>query len=319
MFYLYDFFRLLFAGTGIFFIFSFLFNTKDEDLIKILKEDIKPIEKKVEEKFEEKFLKKFREMPNQYFFTKEEEDLILSSSLFQQIQNNETLERNKRISFLQNNVSEQNKNELDEILKNPITNNFIQEKVLNHVIQLKLKKLKNSNVIVMTPLGNVVMTYDVEKNAFEYYSDNTIPYRYLEPVGRKFALTFQCKPIFVDMEEQLKEGEKKLLEKEQKEKEEKEKQKLNKNENKKNVFAKFKNYNKDAKGHVVASVPPKNSIPNLKPIQQLNEKAVLKEKANMYSYMGRFSNFQILQKIDRKKIDKKFAMTFSDFKKLKKN
>jgi hypothetical protein len=48
------------------------------------------------------------------------------------------------------------------------------------------------------------------------------------------------------------------------------------------------------------------------------EKVILKERANRYSCEGRFSNFSIIQKVDRKKVDKKFAMTFADFKKMNK-
>jgi hypothetical protein len=49
------------------------------------------------------------------------------------------------------------------------------------------------------------------------------------------------------------------------------------------------------------------------------ERFLLKERSNRYSYQGKLANFNILQKIDRKKVDKKYAMTFSDFKKLKFN
>ena len=43
---------------------------------------------------------------------------------------------------------------------------------------------------------------------------------------------------------------------------------------------------------------------------------ILKENANRYTCEGRFSNFNILQKVDRKKVDKKYSTTFADFKKM---
>jgi hypothetical protein len=66
------------------------------------------------------------------------------------------------------------------------------------------------------------------------------------------------------------------------------------------------------------AAPPKNSIPNkqLTPEQE-NEKILLKEKANRYTYEGKISNFNFLKKVERKIVDKKYAMTFADFKKMK--
>ena len=89
-------------------------------------------------------------------------------------------------------------------------------------------------------------------------------------------------------------------------------------EPKKNVFAKFKSYNKEAgTGHVNIAAPPKNSIPNNKVTEtKSDEKVLLKENANRYSYEGKLSNFNFLKKVDRKVVDKKYAMSFADFKRL---
>ena len=196
------------------------------------------------------------------------------------------------------------------------------------VIDERLDKLKNSFVMEKTPLGNVLMLYNNKRGSFEFYSDNTIPYRYLEPVSRKYVKTFGCRPIYCDMEEELKNYEKKLEEKER-EKEELDKRILEEKkvldeknisvaEPKKNVFAKFKSYNKEAgTGHVNIAAPPKNSIPNNKVTEtSSDEKVLLKENANRYSYEGKLSNFNFLKKVDRKVVDKKYAMTFADFKRL---
>jgi hypothetical protein len=193
-----------------------------------------------------------------------------------------------------------------------------------YVINKRLDKLKNCYVIEKTPNGNVLMIYEKERELFKYYSDCNIPYRYLEVVGRKYIKLFGCRPIFVDMEEELRLFEEKL-EKEQeikKIKEEEDKKKAEesaKNQQKKNVFAKFKSYNKDAGGKISMAVPPKNSIPNKSVSENKeNEKILLKERANRYTYEGKFANFNFLQKIERKVFNKKLGLSFSDFKKMKK-
>ena len=200
-----------------------------------------------------------------------------------------------------------------------------KELAFNFIVNARLDKLNSCYVMETTPQGNVLMIYDNKRNSFKYYSDNSIPYRYLEPVARKYVKQFNCRPVFVDMEEELRLAEEKW-EKERKEKEEKEEndkiQKIKdqnnihtKTEEKKNVFAKFKSYNKDgASGKVNMVAPPKNSIPMTK--EQENEKILLKEKANRYTYEGKMVNFSFLKKIERKIVDKKYGLSFADFKRM---
>ena len=248
----------------------------------------------------------------------EEEDKDTIKSLTE-----EKVELEKSLSELINNPQDIDKLRLESRLE-----------ARKFVIDERLDKLKNSFIMEKTPLGNVLMLYNNKRGSFEFYSDNTIPYRYLETVSRKYVKTFGCRPIYCDMEEELKNYEKKLEEKER-EKEEKEeldkrileeKRILNEKnmsvsvvaEPKKNVFAKFKSYNKEAgTGHVNIAAPPKNSIPNNKVTEtKSDEKVLLKENANRYSYEGKLSNFNFLKKVDRKVVDKKYAMSFADFKRL---
>ena len=223
------------------------------------------------------------------------------------------------------------KNKLDDLFqsKKYIEESLdkINEEARKFIIDKRLDKLENCYVMEFTPLGNVLMKYDKNKESFRFYSDSTIPYRYLEVVGRKFVKQFNCRPIFVDMEEELKLAEEKW-EKERKEKEEKEEEDKRKKEEaiknktpieekKKNVFTKFKSYNKESgTGHVSTAAPPKNSIPNKKLTKtQENENTLLKEKANRYTYEGKIINFSFIRKVDRRVVDKKFGMSFADFKK----
>ena len=188
-----------------------------------------------------------------------------------------------------------------------------------YMLNKKLDGFMNNYVNEMTPLGNVYMRYNNSKKSFEYYSNNTIPYRFLEPVGRKFVLTYFCKPLFIDIEDELNKAKLK--------KEEQDTLKSNKPEiasDKKNVFAKLKSYNSVSNNSSELSrIDKKNVLPahikaNLPNVNSTNtsEDMLLKENANRYTWEGRLSNMNLLKKIDRKTIDKKYAMTFADFKRL---
>lgn len=203
-----------------------------------------------------------------------------------------------------------------------------ENQAIKYIINQRLDKLKNCYVMEKTPIGNVLMIYENDRESFKYYSDCNIPYRYLEVVGRKYVKLFGCRPIFVDMEEELRLFEEKWdKEQELKKIKEEENKKIAEGaaknqqplEQKKNVFAKFKSYNKDAGGKISMAAPPKNSIPNKSVSENKeNEKILLKERANRYTYEGKFANFNFLQKIERKVFNKKLGLSFADFKKMKK-
>lgn len=201
------------------------------------------------------------------------------------------------------------------------------------ISQERLEQLKNSILMERTPLGNVVMYYDNSRETFIYYSDSTIPYRYLEVVARKYVVTNRCKKLYIDMEKELKEAQEKLekkqkeeerlkLEEENKEKNEKEGSVATNGPAKKNVFAKLKNYNRD-NSLKTAGIPSDNKSVSKKVIPppdknatSTSEALLLKENANRYSYEGKVVNFSFLKKVERKAVDKRYAMNFADFKKM---
>lgn len=313
--------------------------------------------------YEEKYLSQVRNMKNEYVFTdeeleierkmfetlKEEEQKNIMQSIFGY---NEKIEQLKMKLFdlettddksntkkdlniikkIQDSLKSEmqlNETKITELQENMNKNDeTLREKAKQHIIDEQLKRFKKNYVIEHTPLGNVLMFYNHDKFAFEYYSDLTIPYRYLETIARKYVLTYNYRPLYIDMQEELKEYERKLEEKE------KEKTRLHhasttEKEKKNNVFTKFKSYNTEAgNGRVNTAPPPKNNIPqNRLNISKLknknegenNEKLLLKEKSNRYSHQGKFLNFNILQKIDKKVVDKKYALSFADFKKMNMN
>jgi hypothetical protein len=192
----------------------------------------------------------------------------------------------------------------------------------------KLESLLNSFIMENTSQGNVVMLWDNKKQCFLYYSDKVIPYRFLEVVARKYVIFNDCKKIYIDMEEQVQVAKQKL----ESTKEalmqninDKEKQKEQEKQQvaapmKKNVFAKMKSYNSSSiKSAVVAldQKKAKNVQQNSSNPTPQNADAILKENANRYTYQGKLSNFSFLKKVDRKLVDKNYALSFAEFKKLK--
>ena len=191
----------------------------------------------------------------------------------------------------------------------------IQEKALQYVLDLKLDGFINNYILEFTPLGNVYMRYNNQKKSFEYYSNSTIPYRYLEAIGRKYVMTFRCKSLFIDLEEELKVAS--------------EKQTLEKDKSLPGLVQKpivqqqnFKSYNKDLKmdknmmkgrsGPQALQI--KANLPNVSGSN--GEKQLLKENANRYTWIDRLTSLQLLKKVDRKTIDKQYALSFADFKKM---
>jgi len=173
----------------------------------------------------------------------------------------------------------------------------------------EVEKLKNSILLETTPLGNVLLFYDHSRETFTYYSDNTIPYRFLETVSRKYVIQNNCKSLYVNMEQELNSvEEKKKLESEKKEVE---KEKQIEEPEKKSVFAKLKSYNKNTGLQSSGKPGPKPG-----PEKNAPDTSIVKEKANRYSYEGKMANYSFLKKVDRKVVDKQYSITFAEFKKL---
>ena len=178
---------------------------------------------------------------------------------------------------------------------------------MKFVVAQRLEQLATCVLIETTPAGNVIMVYNAKKQMFEYYNDCTIPYRYLDTACRKYVATFGCKPLYIDMNEQVKvsEAKTKLL------RESKAKEKDIPKFEKKNVFAKFKTYNKDSG----RGAPPKNSLPGGKKVEE-SEPVVIKEQTNKFLCLGKTRNFNTGKKIEQKVVNKK--VSFADFKKMTK-
>lgn len=64
-------------------------------------------------------------------------------------------------------------------------------------LRSKHQPCTNSFLLENCPVGNVLLKYNTEKSSFEYYSDRTVPFRYLETIARKYSNTFDCTHVYV--------------------------------------------------------------------------------------------------------------------------
>ena len=97
-----------------------------------------------------------------YYYNKEQKPFKIAYDPLEEYISN----RNKRYDILIAN-SEQKK-----------IANSEQKKIPNQEIEIKINK---SNILFeSTPLGNIIMSYDQEKNEFEYYANRSFPYSILD-------------------------------------------------------------------------------------------------------------------------------------------
>jgi hypothetical protein len=216
-------------------------------------------------------------------------------------------EKKKRVRFLE---SQENEKVIiddyyigeDEKKREPFNENidpvFYDRKELSKVLETKnnvLERVWNSRILYeSTPRGNIVMTYDVYKDAFSYYSDQTgIPYKVLNAVAMKYVIIFKCRDFFVDESisssspfiQYTKNDEKK----EQDKKNETMAQLLSKN-NQSLPFVKFKNRQTTTQPSELMGAPTVQS-------QQTNTNVKEKEYINnRFIYKGRMQNWSPLQK-----------------------
>lgn len=93
--------------------------------------------------------------------------------------------------------------ELETVKTATINEDDFRAEARETITQLHLDKLMDCFTEEETPVGSVTMRYNRHLTTFEYFSDKTVPYRFLETVGRKYVLQYHCKPIFVDAEAEL--------------------------------------------------------------------------------------------------------------------
>ncbi len=97
---------------------------------------------------------------------------------------------------------------------------------------------EESSIHETTPAGEVILLYDKEKEQFQYYSNNEIPYRYLEVVVRKYVLTYNCINLYTDIQQEFR----KALQ-EYQENKRMEQNDIKEKETTDDVFVQYKSYN----------------------------------------------------------------------------
>jgi hypothetical protein len=184
-------------------------------------------------------------------------------------------------------------------------------------INNRLDKYVNNYILEQTPLGNVYMRYNNSKKSFEYFSNNTIPYRYLETIGRKYVMTFWCKPLFVDLAVEIKRAEEKKILEELKENDTKQDIKVvPKKTNVKPSFSSRQHMsqsnNKSNTSNTSNTSNNTNTNTNASANANVNKKdsGILKENANRYTWEGRLSNLILLKKPPKKSE----SLSFAEFK-----
>ena len=250
-------------------------------------------------KYEDKYFEKFNKMENVFLF--QEQDLKIEMEKLNEL------------------VDIYNKENMNSKVCDPLKIEELKQSAYDYMLSLFLLRLKNSYIIENTPIGNVAMNFNSDKGSFEFYSDKNIPYRYLEVISRKYVTTFQCKPLYVIMDSEIQIAEQKM--KEEKEKEIIKKENIKKT---KDIYSNFKNIqsiksmqmNKSSSN--ARQMNPNVSNKLIPPVvqKQQNNSQILKENANRYTYLGKFSNFILLKAVDKSHHDKNHKLSYKDYVKM---
>jgi hypothetical protein len=63
----------------------------------------------------------------------------------------------------------------------------------------------HAHVRETTPQGDVIMSYDADREMFCYYCDKrSVQFKYLEPLARKYVVEHGCKRLYVDIRQTTK-------------------------------------------------------------------------------------------------------------------
>lgn len=160
----------------------------------------------------------------------------------------------------------------------------------------ELESIWKSRILYeITPRGTVVMYYDIYKQGFAYYSDqSSVPYSILNAVATRYVMVFRCRDFYMD---------EKVLEKRERlstlvdvfDLEPKEVKVQNNKLEKQEMsgpYAKLKNYK--------LTTPPVN-----KKMEEKMEKPLLK---NHFINNGKMYNFMVLKKMEKK--EKKMSTSY---------
>ena len=196
----------------------------------------------------------------------------------------------------------------------------------------RMEALKNCTIMEYTPKGTVAMFYHDKDESFWYYSDGKdVPVNYLDTLCRHYTTMFQCKNLYVHVDDVLDQKRKEKEEEETRLKEEEEMKKEDgkkevegdngkkgddgKNEEKKqkSVFASFKNYQQQSSSSSEKTNGNEGSGGKNTSSGKNGEFVV--ERGNRYTYKGKMCDYNILKQQLRYSSSMK-KLDFSSFKKM---
>lgn len=216
--------------------------------------------------------------------------------------------------FLDENKDDDEETETSSVVPVPYHQKYLDRfRNIKEGCEIDKEKLKTNMIIEYTPYGNVAMKYDEERKLFTYYSDHSIPYRFLETVAQKFAVQFHCKSLVVDTEKELEKMKKSDEDKHDKiAVDNEDTDKKQPEPEKKDVFAKFKKYNKTSAPSGSNAVTAQDN-----PSISIGSGNVLElEMSNTYSWEGKLSNMVLLQSVKKDAFDNRLNMSYAQFKQM---
>ena len=147
----------------------------------------------------------------------------------------------------------------------------------------------------VTPRGEILMYYNVNNKAFDYYSNNkNLPYRTLDAVARKYVCLHNVPSIYVDIREEVKKGIDKCSKKIKSAKHADASTSVDdaaKPTPASSIFAVYKNY----KSGATAAVDSNGSVGNN------SKKVILKDNVNKFIFKGRIDDYALDVKAREKK------------------
>lgn len=147
----------------------------------------------------------------------------------------------------------------------------------------------------VTPRGEILMYYNVNNKAFDYYSNNkNLPYRTLDAVARKYVCLHNVPSIYVDIREEVKKGIDKCSKKIKDAKHADASTSVDdaaKPTPASSIFAVYKNY----KSGATAAVDSNGSVGNN------SKKVILKDNVNKFIFKGRIDDYALDVKAREKK------------------
>ena len=144
----------------------------------------------------------------------------------------------------------------------------------------------------VTPRGEILMYYNVNHKAFDYYSNNkNLPYRTLDAVARKYVCLHNVPSIYVDIREEVKKGIDKCSKKIKDAKHADASVDATKPTPASSIFAVYKNY----KSGATAAADSNGGVGNN------YKKVILKDNVNKFIFKGRIDDYALDVKAREKK------------------